>query len=315
MPDLASSAAEATSAVSAFPVLAAAPHRIGTVSLVVRDLDAVRRFYEDAIGLKVLERFGETARLGTGSAVLLELVHDPAARRRSPRETGLFHTAFLLPSRADLGAWIAFASERRVAVHGASDHAVSEAVYLSDPEGNGIELYADRPANRWPATPTGYGMPSDPLDIEAVVEAAGGRRWNGFPEGGIVGHVHLQVGAIAAAEAFYGDLLGFGITCRYPGGSFFGSGGYHHQIAANIWNSRNAAPRKDAVTGLSCFELIARDRSVVDGAAGRLTAASVVTTPLEGGFAVQDPWGTRVLLRIARPIRDLDPIALANQAG
>ena len=107
MPDLASPAADAMWAVSASPVLTAAPHRIGTVSLVVRDLDAVSRFYEDAIGLKVLERFGGTARLGTGSIVLLELVHDPAARRRAPREAGLFHTAFLLPSRADLGAWIA----------------------------------------------------------------------------------------------------------------------------------------------------------------------------------------------------------------
>ena len=299
MPDLASSAADATSAVSASPVLAAAPHRIGTISLVVRDLDTVSRFYEDAIGLNVLERFGGTARLGTASTVLLELVHDPAARRRAPREAGLFHTAFLLPSRADLGAWIAFASERRITVHGASDHAVSEAVYLSDPEGNGIEIYADRSADQWPVTPTGYDMPSDPLDIQAVVEAAGGRRWRGFPDGGIVGHMHLQVGAIAPAEAFYRDLLGFDITCRYPGGSFFGSGGYHHQIATNIWNSRNAAPRKDAVTGLSCFELIARDRSVVDGAAGRLTAASVATTPLKGGFAVQDPWGTRILLRTA----------------
>src|SRR5215207_1615439 len=284
MPDLASPAAEAMSAVSASPVLAAAPHRIGTVSLVVRDLDAVSRFYEDAIGLNVLERFGGTERLGTGSIVLLELVHDPA---------------FLLPSRADLGAWIAFASERRIAVHGASDHAVSEAVYLSDPEGNGIEIYADRPADQWPVTPAGYDMPSDPLDIQAVFGAGSGRRWNGFPDGGIVGHMHLQVGAIAPAETFYRDLLGFDITCRYPGGSFFGSGGYHHQIAANIWNSRNTSPRKGAVTGLSCFELVARDRSVVDGAAGRLTAASVATTPLEGGFAVQDPWGTRVLLRTA----------------
>ncbi|HEX2529344.1 MAG TPA: VOC family protein [Geminicoccus sp.] len=283
----------------ASPVLAAAPHRIGIVSLVVHNLDAVSRFYEDTIGLKVIERCGGTARLGTGSTILLELVHDPAARRRSPREVGLFHTAFLLPSRADLGAWIAFASEQRIAVHGASDHAVSEAVYLSDPESNGIEIYADRPAGQWPVTQAGYDMPSDPLDIQSVFEAAGGRRWNGFPNSGIVGHVHLQVGAIAPAETFYRDLLGFDITCRYPGGSFFGSGGYHHQLAANIWNSRNASPRQDAVTGLSCFELLARDRSVVDDAAVRLRAASVATTPLEGGFAVQDPWGTRVLLRTA----------------
>ena len=136
-----------------------------------------------------------------------------------------------------------------------------------------------------------------PLDVEAVVEAAAGRRWQGFPYGGIVGHIHLQVGAIAPAEAFYGDLLGFDVTCRYPGGSFFGSGGYHHQIATNIWNSRNASPRLEPVTGLVHFELLARDRPIADATAQRLAAASIATTPLERGFAVRDPWGTLVHVR------------------
>ena len=276
------------------PVLAMAPHRIGSVTLVVHDLGAVSRFYQDIVGLAVLERSASTIRLGAGATVLLELVQDLAARRRSPRESGLFHTAFLLPSRADLGARIGFASQRRLAVRGAADHAVSEAIYLADPEENGIEIYADRSADQWPATATGYQMPSDPLNVEAVVEAAAGRRWQGFPYGGIVGHIHLQVGAIAPAEAFYGDLLGFDVTCRYPGASFFGSGGYHHQIATNIWNSRNASPRLEPVTGLVHFELLARDRPIAVATAQRLAAASIATTPLERGFAVRDPWGTLV---------------------
>ena len=279
------------------PVLAAAPHRVGTVALVVHDLDAVAAFYEEVIGLQPIERNAEGARLGTGATALVELVRDPLARRRSPREAGLFHTAFLLPSRAELGAWIGFASQRRIAIQGAADHAVSEAIYLADPEGNGIEIYADRPADQWPATATGYRMPSDPLNVEAVLAAAGGLSWQGFPDGGTVGHIHLQVGAIAPAEGFYGDLLGFHLTCRYAGGSFFGSGGYHHQLATNIWNSRGALPRQEPVTGLLRFELLARDRGVVDATAQRLAAASVATTPMDGGLAVQDPWGTRIQLR------------------
>ena len=281
------------------PILAAAPHRIGIVSLVVHDLGAVSRYYQEVLGLAVLERSDGVVRLGAGAAALLELVRNPAARLRSRREAGLFHTAFLLPSRADLGAWIAFASQRRIAVQGASDHTVSEAIYLADPEGNGIEIYADRPADQWPVTAGGYEMSSDPLRIEPLLEVAGGHRWEGFPAGGMVGHVHLQVGATAPAEAFYGGLLGLTVTCSYPGASFFGSGGYHHQLAANIWNSRNAGVRQEPVTGLGYVELLARDRSVVDTAAQQLAAASVATTAIEGGFAVPDPWATRLHLRLS----------------
>lgn len=283
------------------PVLARAPHRIGAVTLVVHDLDAVARFYQDVVGLAVLGRSSDTVQLGSGNTLLVEIVRDTAARRRSPSEAGLFHTAFLLPSRADLGAWLLHASQRGFALQGAADHLVSEALYLADPEGNGIEIYADRPADQWPAEGAGYRMASDPLDFKAVVGSAGDHRWHGFPAGGIIGHVHLQVGAIPPAEGFYGELLGFDLTCRYPGGSFFGSGGYHHQLAANIWNSRNAPPRAEPVTGLAHFDLLTRDRSVVDATAARLAAAAVATTPIDGGLAVQDPWGTRIHLRTACP--------------
>ena len=278
-------------------VLAAAPHRIGTVTLVVHDLDAASRFYQDVVGLAVLNRHSDTVLLGSGDTALVELVRDPAARRRSPREAGLFHTAFLLPSRADLGAWLFHASQRGFTLQGAADHSVSEALYLADPEGNGVEIYADRPTDQWPTEGAEYRMASDPLDFRSVVEAAGDHRWQGFPDGGEVGHVHLQVGAIPPAERFYGELLGFDLTCRYPGASFFGSGGYHHQLAANIWNSRNAPPRTEPVTGLAHVELLARDRSIVEATAARLAPSAVATTPIDGGFAVRDPWGTRIHLR------------------
>lgn len=278
-------------------ILDRAPHRIGTVTLIVRDLARVGRFYQDVIGLRVLEETAETVRLGTGSSALLELRHEPEARIRSPREAGLFHTAFLLPNRADLGAWLSFAAQRRFSIHGASDHLVSEAIYLSDPEGNGLEIYADRPSSVWPHNEDGMiDMPSDPLDLQDLLRAGSGRPWSGFPEGGSVGHLHLQVGALVPAETFYAELLGLSITCRYPGGSFYGSGGYHHQLATNIWNSRGASPRADKVTGLVEFEILARDEEIVAAAQERLDRAGYPISQDERALRVQDPWGISILL-------------------
>jgi catechol 2,3-dioxygenase len=285
------------------PILARAPHRIGKVALVTRDLAQVSRFYREVIGLRVMEEKPGSVRLGTGSSVLLELRHEPDARIRSPREAGLFHTAFLLPSRADLGAWLDFAAQRRVVIHGASDHLVSEAVYLSDPEGNGIEIYADRPSSAWPRMGDGmFAMPSEPLYLQDLLRAGANRPWSGFPEGGIVGHMHLLVGTIAPAENFYADLLGFDVTCRYPGGSFYGSGGYHHQLATNIWNSRGAAPITGTATGLAEFELIARDEAVVAATRERLLRAGYPMADGDRGLHIHDPWGIPIHLK-ASPVR------------
>ena len=261
----------------------AAPVRIGAVKLVVRDLAGVSAFYRQALGLAVIEQGEGFARLGAGSAVLLDLVQDAAARVRSRREAGLFHTAFLLPSRADLASWIVHASETRVAVQGAADHIVSEALYLQDPEGNGIEIYVDRPAEAWSIRNNQIEMTTDPLDIEAIVAAGDGRVWTGVPPGTVVGHLHLQVGEIAKAEAYYASLLGFDVTYRVPGATFYSTGGYHHHLATNVWSSRGAAPRSDVATGLAGFELVAR--SDADHAA--LLARA-------GGAALVDPWGTEI---------------------
>lgn len=175
-----------------------APNRIGKVTLIVRDLDRVAAFYERALGLERVEQYADLVRLGTGGCVLLELRHDPGSRPRTGREAGLFHTAFLVPGRADLGAWLAFADKEKLSILGASDHLVSEAIYLADPEGNGIEIYADRPSAEWPRPNGMIQMPSNPLDLRNLVDAVGGRIWRGFPTGGSIGHVHLQVGGITA---------------------------------------------------------------------------------------------------------------------
>jgi catechol 2,3-dioxygenase len=212
-------------------VLANAPHRIGKVTLSVRDLDRMTRFYSDTLGLEVLKQGAGLVQVGVGSSVLLELRHNPSARARSPRDAGLFHTAFLLPTRADLAAWVSVAAQHGVEISGASDHLVSEAIYLADPEGNGIEIYADRPSSMWARADGAILMATEPLDFRDLARAGEGHRWSGFPAGGTVGHVHLQVGELAPAEDFYSELLGVPITCRYPGASFYGS-------AATITNSR-----------------------------------------------------------------------------
>lgn len=260
-----------------------APIEIGHVVLTVRDLDRLSDFYERTVGLARLASDGETARLGAGGRALLELRRDPAARVSGPREAGLFHTAFLLPDRADLGALLNHYAQTGARLDGASDHGVSEALYLSDPEGNGIEIYADRPRAAWKRGAGGIEMGTERLDIRDLQRAATGA-WAGAPEGTVVGHVHLRVGAIPAAEAFYTGTLGMDLVTRYPGGSFYATGGYHHHLATNIWQSRGAGPRDYPSTGLAEVAL-----SAEPAAYARLAARA------EGG-ALTDPWGTRFVL-------------------
>jgi catechol 2,3-dioxygenase len=264
---------------------------IGKVTLTVNDLDRVSDFYQEAVGLHLLRSDAATAELGVEGKTLLELRRDPGARRRSPREAGLFHTAFLLPSRADLGRWIQHAMKTRPPVVGASDHAVSEALYLSDPEGNGVEIYADRPILSWQWKDGLVHMPSDPLDLDAVVAASAGGEWKGFPEGSTVGHVHLQVGAIPTAEAFYAKVLGFSVTSRYPGGTFYAADGYHHHIATNIWNSRGAGMRSYPGTGLANIEIAANPEFLTSVHAKATEAGTADTTQ---GLTLSDPWGTEI---------------------
>jgi catechol 2,3-dioxygenase len=277
------------------PMIAKVPHRIGRIALIVRDLQSMARFYQRVIGLKVMDLASNRAALGAGDAVLVELRHDPAAPLQSRREAGLFHTAFLLPSRADLGAWIAHAGQESVRLTGAADHLVSEAVYLSDPEGNGIEVYVDRPSDAWPRHGGMIEMASEPLDLGGLAAAAAGHDWSGFPENGTVGHVHLQVGDIPAAEDFYVGVLGLDLTCRYQGASFFGSGGYHHQMAANVWNSQGATERSEGAAGLDEVEILVAPH-ILAAVRAKLDTDGVADEPDE--LFLRDPWGTGIRLRV-----------------
>lgn len=278
--------------------LSNAPLRIGLVRLNVRDLRRMSGFYKDALGLVQIGEDAGRVLLGTPSKPLLELAGNPGLALRDPRSAGLFHTAFLLPERGDLGRWLAHARSRGIAVQGASDHLVSEAVYLADPEGNGIEVYADRPIADWPSVNGEIAMSSEPLDLGDLLRAGGAGVWQGAPEGTIVGHMHLQVGNTSDAERFWRDIFGFDVTCRYPGALFFGAGGYHHQIAANIWNSRGAGMRAAEATGLARFQIVAQDRATLDTIQARVAAAGLTCSDSGNGFILKDPWGTEVSLAL-----------------
>lgn len=263
---------------------ATAPMEIGTVTLIVNDLPKMADFYARALGLVTLRGNRSKAVMGAGNRALLRLIADPAAPQHDRREAGLFHTAILMPDRATLGAWVRYASAANIPVLGASDHRVSEAIYLTDPERNGVEIYADRPRTAWTKPDGTIHMTTDPLDVPDLAAAATGP-WKGAPEGTTIGHVHLQVGDVQKAEAFYEGTLGFPVTAHYPGAAFYGAGGYHHHIATNVWNSRGAGPRSPA-TGLAAVEILADDASLA-----ALTARTGGTTDLA------DPWGTRITVK------------------
>ena len=287
---------------SAMPAAALrAPIHVGAVGMTVRDLDRLTAYYRDMLGLTVQERSPQRAILGAGGVPLLELVHRPDALPDDPREAGLYHTAFLMPTRADLARWIVHASKTRVPITGASDHHVSEAIYLDDPEGNGVEVYADRPREQWRRDGEQILQRTDPLDIEAIVGEIdpATATYPGAPDGLRVGHVHLRVGNVATAEAFYGGALGLDLTRRRGGAAFLSSGGYHHHVAANVWHSDGVGPRNANRAGLDWVAMEINDQPTLDGIEQGLAAAGVVTESIPGGFSASDPWGTSIRFRLA----------------
>ena len=275
--------------------------RIGSVHLTVADLDAQQSFYERAIGLRELERDGHTVRLGPeGGPTVLELTGDPDAPRRPPGSTGLYHVAILLPGRADLARALRRVIDAGRRFTGASDHLVSEALYLNDPEGNGIEIYRDRSRDEWPRDDEGViQMATLPLDIDGVLGELDGAEpaAEEMPPGTAIGHVHLQVASIPPAEEFYSGALGFDVTVRtYPGALFVSAGGYHHHIGLNTWESAGGRPPAPGSIGLRSFELVLPSRAEADRVAEQARAAGADVSAGEGGAIVLDPWRDAVLL-------------------
>lgn len=274
------------------------PLRIGAAALKVRDLERMTSYYRDVIGLSVLARGATSVALGTGEGALLTLEPRPGAALEPPTTAGLFHIAFLMPDRRDLARWLVHVARNRTPLTGFADHSVSEAVYLNDPEGNGIEVYADRAAERWRWEGGRVVMGTRQLDVDDILSLTDTRAsdYAKAPDGLRIGHVHLRVGDVDAGDTFYKDLLGLAPTSRRDTASFLSSGGYHHHLALNSWNSAGAGRRDEASTGLAWFSLMTQKPELMAAQAERLAGAGIATTPLAGGFESLDPWGTRVRL-------------------
>ena len=273
--------------------------RIGRVRLQVSDLDRSIGYYHKVLGLVIRERsdgFASLAPAGDGDPIL-ELKERPGARPVPRRGLlGLYHFAVLLPDRASLGRFIAHLSEIGEYA-GMSDHLVSEAVYLSDPDGLGIEVYADRSRDTWVAQDGQLKMATGPLDVQSLLTAAGEEKWNGMPEGTKIGHVHFYVGDIGGASDFYHGGLGLDkIVWSYPGALFMSAGGYHHHVGVNTWAEGSpAATDEDAK--LIDWELILPDRISVERTAQSLETAGVDVTHADGFVSASDPWGITLRLR------------------
>src|SRR2546421_605540 len=270
------------------------PLHIGAVGLKARDLSRLTDFYREAIGLDVLDRDSTTARLGAGGVTLLELEAAPNATPDDPRTAGLYHTAFLQPTRADLARWLVHVAHSRVPLTGASDHAVSEAIYLDDPEGNGIEVYRDRLPEEWRWSGDRIRMTTERLDLDNLAADTGNTAYAGAPEGLRIGHIHLRVGDLDTTRKFYSDVVGLNPTAGRGGALFMSSGRYHHHVGSNIWHSAGAGTRDDDRAGLSWFAIEAANETERDAALARLKAANVPLANSAQGSEVRDPFGTRV---------------------
>ncbi|MFC6865343.1 VOC family protein [Halomicroarcula sp. GCM10025817] len=266
---------------------------IGRTALRVNDLEELTGFYRDVVGLSVLRQSDTSSVLGVEDTPLLVLESDEDALGRHRSGAGLFHNAFRVPSRAALGDALS-----RIRDHwqlgGASDHGVSEALYLTDPEGNGIEIYRDFPRRDWPRADNGrIRMGTYPLNLDPVEAAAEGD--TGFPAGTDVGHVHLEVSSLKAFGDFYGDILGFEIQTEAPAALFVGAGGYHHHIAANTWHHRTEPIDG---RGLSWFEVVLPDPAALNELKERIGNSQYQTTETADGISVNGPDEIEVRFRI-----------------
>jgi catechol 2,3-dioxygenase len=273
--------------------------RLGPVRLRVADPEGVAGFYRRAIGLHDLGPADGGVRLGTPSGrALVELIGDPSAPPRPPRSTGLFHLAILVPTRADLAQAIHRVSGAGRSFSGAADHLVSEALYLDDPEGNGIEIYRDRPRDEWVYRDGELEMGTLAIDLPGVLGALPAASPDeGMPEDTIIGHVHLQVRDIPEAEAFYHGLLGFDVMVRgYPGALFLAAGGYHHHLGLNTWGTRGAPAPPEGACGLAGFRIDLPTGADVDAIGGRLSDAGHEVREEGRDLRVIDPSGNHIAM-------------------
>lgn len=279
---------------------------IGAVALAVTDMDRAVRFYTSFLGMSEI---GSTSAdlwrvFGAGGRPLVRLTLAKGAAL-NPRLPGLFHMAILMPGRFELARILYQLAESNYSLQGASDHGVSEALYLADPLGNGIEIYTDRPMGEWPRDERGeIAMVSEALNLDRLLFELKGKLepWQGIDPRTRIGHVHLQVSEIAAAEQFYTQIIGFDLQQRYGGAaSFTSAGGYHHHVGFNTWNSRGSAPAPEDAAGLRYFELIVPDAAALSAVVTRAEAAGLPVSSFDGGTLLKDPSSNGVLLKAGEP--------------
>jgi catechol 2,3-dioxygenase len=270
--------------------------RLGAVHLTVTDLDRSLAYYEEAIGLQVHRREGVVAALGAGAEDLVVLREDPAARPAG-RHAGLYHVALLYPSREELARVTMRLAVTRVPIQGASNHGTHEAVYLPDPDGNGLELAADFPRDQWPDIrgPEGYGGGPAPLDIDDLLATVAGEALSRRAAPGVtVGHIHLHVGDLAASTVFYRDGLGFEVMTDLGTAVFVAAGGYHHHVGFNVWRGRGVPPVPHGSVGLRHWTLVVAAPEELSAVRERLTAIGAPVEPDGDGLITRDPSGTAV---------------------
>jgi len=269
---------------------------MGPVELTVSDLERSLGYYRDSIGLNVGEQGAGRASLGSNGAELLVL-HEVPGARPAPRNTGLFHFALLVPKRRDLASWLAHARRERVPLTGASDHFVSEALYLRDPDEHGIEIYADRPRELWERQDRLTTEPLDLDDLLGELDDPEADRFEGLPAGTVMGHVHLQVAEIPKTVAFYRDQLGFELTASLGmQAAFLAAGGYHHHIGVNTWASADASPPPEGSASLRRATIAFPDSESRDAALQRTVEGGGEIEDTPEGPVVRDPSGNGLLL-------------------
>jgi catechol 2,3-dioxygenase len=263
---------------------------LGYVHLTVTDLDRAAAFYQNALGFRQHQREDGTAYLGAGGPDLLALTeqrdgHAPRGR------TGLYHFAVLVPSRLELAQSLKRLAETRTPLQGFADHLVSEAIYLSDPDHNGIEIYRDRPRSEWRDEHGNFRMGTEPLDVDGVLSALEGQpeAWAGLAPGTVLGHMHLKVANLREAKKFYCDLLGFEVMADLRTALFVSAGGYHHHLGMNTWESAGAPPPPPNATGLRYFVVRLPDPEAVDKVLSRVREAGLPVEPHPQGALVRDP--------------------------
>jgi catechol 2,3-dioxygenase len=279
----------------------AAATTVGSVHLSVSDLERSLDYYRSAIGLSVLDRADGRASLGAGERELLVLLEQPGAVP-SLGHTGLYHFALLVPDRADLACWLAHAIRDRVPLVGLSDHFVSEAIYLSDPDRHGIEIYRDRPREGWEGQ-VGSRLTTLPLDVDdllGVLDDPAAEPFDALPAGTVMGHIHLRVAAIPETVRFYRDVLGFGLMAQLGNqAAFLAAGGYHHHLGANTWESAGAGPPPPGTAALRRATIVLPDDRERERLRGRLEREGHAVRAEDGGIAVTDPSGNPLLLTTA----------------